>query len=81
VLVGAIPLIAYILSPSEIRFPIATLVTLATLFTVGTMRAAVTKINWWRFGLEMLLVGAAAAGIAYGIGAMIAQIVDSTANV
>jgi VIT1/CCC1 family predicted Fe2+/Mn2+ transporter len=81
VVIGAVPLFAYIVAPLDLRFPIATAVTMTTLFAVGAFRSAVTKVSWWRSGLEMLLVGAAAAAIAYGIGALIAQIVDSTTTV
>ncbi|MEX0819983.1 MAG: VIT1/CCC1 transporter family protein [Pirellulaceae bacterium] len=79
ILVGAIPLFAYIVAPSGWRFGATTTVTLLTLFGVGAMRAAVTQHRWWRAGLEMLLVGAAAAGIAYGIGAFMAGIVGDSA--
>jgi VIT1/CCC1 family predicted Fe2+/Mn2+ transporter len=81
VLIGAIPLLAYITAPLDLRFPMATAVTLTTLFAVGAFRSAVTKRSWWRSGLEMLLVGAAAAAIAYGIGAMIARIVGTAGSV
>jgi VIT1/CCC1 family predicted Fe2+/Mn2+ transporter len=78
VLVGAIPLFAFILSPPSSRFLVATIVTLSTLFTVGAMRSTITRVNWLRSGLEMLVVGAAAAAIAYGIGAFIARLAGST---
>jgi VIT1/CCC1 family predicted Fe2+/Mn2+ transporter len=75
VLIGAIPLVAFILASTAWRFFATTLVTLLTLFTVGAMRTVVTRHRWWRAGLEMLMVGAAAAGIAYGIGALMSRIV------
>jgi VIT1/CCC1 family predicted Fe2+/Mn2+ transporter len=75
VLIGAIPLFAFIGAPVESRFLATTVVTLVTLFTIGAMRATLTRVVWWRAGLEMLIVGAAAAAIAYGIGALIARIV------
>lgn len=53
------------------------MVTLLTLFGVGAMRAAVSERNWWRAGIEMLTVGAAASAIAYGIGALMAAIVTT----
>src|SRR6056297_1136791 len=77
VLIGAIPLFAYIIAPAGWRFLAATVVTLLTLFVVGAMRAAWTQSHWWRAGTEMLLVGAAAAGIAYGIGALMSRIVGT----
>ncbi|HEX7090811.1 MAG TPA: VIT1/CCC1 transporter family protein [Longimicrobiales bacterium] len=74
---GAVPLAAYLVPGiDEGRFAIATVLTLATLFTVGAFRSFVTEQSWIRSGLEMLLVGAAAAAVAYVLGAMIADIVD-----
>ncbi|MFW6078705.1 MAG: VIT1/CCC1 transporter family protein, partial [Gemmatimonadota bacterium] len=71
---GSVPLVAYLL-PSGVgdRFLVATVLTLLTLFGVGALRSVVTRIRWWRSGLEMLLVGAAAAAVAYGIGAFLAR--------
>lgn len=42
--------------------------TAATLFAVGALRVIFTKKNWFVSGLEMLMVGGAAAFIAYFIG-------------
>ncbi|MGH3135429.1 MAG: VIT1/CCC1 transporter family protein [Gaiellaceae bacterium] len=68
---GTVPLIAYVLPLSEAhRFPVAVVLTMATLFTVGAARALVTRLGWVRSGAEMLLVGASAAAVAFGIGAL-----------
>jgi vacuolar iron transporter family protein len=68
---GTVPLVAYLAPfPEGGRFPVAVLLTLGTLFTVGASRALVTQLGWLRSGLEMLLVGAVAAAVAYGIGAL-----------
>lgn len=68
---GTIPLVAYLAPfPDGERFPAAIALTLATLFAVGASRALITRLGWIRSGLEMLLVGAVAAGVAYGIGAL-----------
>lgn len=77
VVIGAIPLIAYIFVPPASRFFATTVVTLLTLFAVGAMRAIVTEQRWWRAGLEMLVIGAAAAGIAYGIGHFMSRLVEN----
>lgn len=71
VLAGAVPLVPYALAPPEARFAAAVLATLATLFVVGALRALVTDLRWWRAGGEMLLIGALAAVISYGIGALL----------
>jgi VIT1/CCC1 family predicted Fe2+/Mn2+ transporter len=69
--VGLVPLVAYLLPLSDdARFPIAVALTLSTLFAVGASRAIVTRLGWLRSGLEMLLVGALAAAVAYAIGAL-----------
>ena len=66
---GMVPLIAYMLPIVPfLQFPIAVVLTLLTLFAIGAGRAAVVPSPWWRTGLEMLLIGAVAAAVAYGIG-------------
>ena len=68
---GIVPLVAYLAPLSDdVRFPIAVTLTLSTLFAVGASRAFVTHLGWIRSGVEMLLVGALAAAVAYSIGAI-----------
>lgn len=70
---GAVPLLTFVTGvPVEQRFVLASVLTLATLFTVGAARSLVVGGRWWINGLEMLGVGAAAAGVAYGIGRLLA---------
>lgn len=72
---GAVPLVAYVLPlAADDRFPVATALTLLTLFGVGALRTFVTQRGWVRSGLEMLVVGAGAAAVAYGVGALIARV-------
>lgn len=71
VVAGMIPLLAYVLPiGDEARFGVAVALTLGSLFAIGASRALVLDVRWLRAGLEMLLVGASAAGVAYGIGAL-----------
>jgi VIT1/CCC1 family predicted Fe2+/Mn2+ transporter len=73
VVAGVVPLVAYVAPMSDDRrFAAAVALTLATLFTVGAARVLVTRLGWIRSGLEMLCVGALAAGVAYSIGALAA---------
>lgn len=74
---GLVPLVAYVLpiTPSY-QFPVAAVLTLSTLFVVGAGRALAADMVWWRAGLEMLLVGALAAAVAYGAGVLGAALVD-----
>ena len=74
---GAVPLLAYVVPDlGADPFPIAIALTLLTLFAVGASRSFVTERGWIRSGLEMLTVGAAAAGVAYLLGAVIANVVN-----
>jgi len=46
----------------------ATILAALTLFAVGALRSRVSVVSWLKGGLEMLAIGASAAGVAYGIG-------------
>lgn len=82
VVVGAVPLVAYLLPGlGPDRFPVAVVFTLVTLFVVGAARSLVTARGWLRSGMEMLLVGAAAAAVAYGVGALVAALVGGGAAI
>ena len=68
---GTVPLVAYLAPlPDTRRFPAAIVLTVTTLYAVGALRALVTKLGWVRSGAEMLFVGAAAAAVAFAIGAL-----------
>jgi VIT1/CCC1 family predicted Fe2+/Mn2+ transporter len=71
VIAGTIPLISYVLTLREAAFSLAVLLTLVTLFGVGAARSLVVDTPWYRAGAEMLLVGTAAAGVAYGVGDLV----------
>ncbi|MBS3805057.1 MAG: VIT1/CCC1 transporter family protein [Oleiphilaceae bacterium] len=68
---GVIPLLAYLLpiEPSH-QFPVATGLTLLALFLVGAGRGVASQLTPWKAGAEMLVVGALAASVAYGVGAL-----------
>ena len=74
IIAGAVPLLPYVLVAPERRFVVAVAATLVTLFVVGALRSAVTLLHWWKAGLEMLLVGALAAAVAYGVGYLLADV-------
>lgn len=73
VIAGLVPLLSYLLA---MQFPFVALYSLSlacaltalALFVVGGLRSLLTPLSWWRAGIEMLLVGGMAAGVAYVIG-------------
>lgn len=76
VVAGSLPLIVYFLGqaftiPGEARFPIAMGLSGLALFGLGAAKVMVTKLNPIRSGLEMLIVGGLAAGVAYVVGALL----------
>lgn len=80
IIAGAVPLIAYLVPiPADQQYPTATALTLLTLFGVGAARALVIEKRWWRSGLEMLLIGAAAAAVAFIIGGVVAILTNGNA--
>ena len=42
-----------------------------TLFCLGALKVKITRRNWFKSGLEMLIVGGLAAAAAYAIGALL----------
>lgn len=73
VIFGFIPLLIYVIStlsqvPIINHFLFSSLLTGATLFLLGAVKSIVTKQNWLTSGTEMLLIGGAAAMVAYYIG-------------
>ncbi len=48
--------------------------TMATLFGVGVMKTIFSRKSWVRSGLEMMIIGASAAGITYMIGKLFSSI-------
>lgn len=75
-LAGSVPLLAYALPPLlGSPFPLAALLALAVLGAVGAARAPFTAARPLGSGLEMLLVGGAAALAAWVVGAAVAPLV------
>ncbi|MGQ9784840.1 MAG: VIT1/CCC1 transporter family protein [Anaerolineae bacterium] len=76
VLAGAVPMLIYLAGllftiPEEVRFLAAANLSAAALFGLGAAKVLVTGLNPLRSGLEMLLVGGLAAGVAYGVGVLL----------
>lgn len=73
VVFGFIPLLIYVISlfsASDIaqHFLFSGVLTGATLFLLGAVKSVVTKQNWFTSGTEMLMIGGAAAMVAFYIG-------------
>ena len=73
IIVGVVPLIAFVLALfipglAANSFLLSIILTGITLFIIGALRSSVTGVKWLRSGLEMLVVGGLAAGVAYAIG-------------
>jgi len=67
VLCGSLPLAPYLLR-LEGAFPVATTLTAATFFAVGSARSRWSVLPWWRLGAETLVIGALAASLAWLVG-------------
>lgn len=80
VTVGLLPLLPFLINAvaqDTVPAPFAwsTGLTAAGFFAVGSAKARVVGQQWWRAGLETLLVGGAAAAVAYGVGVGLDQVV------
>ena len=68
-LAGIMPLIPYLLgAPQDSQFFISSVLAGFSFFVIGAGRTLITGGNWAIGGLEMLLVGGVAAGVAYSVG-------------
>ncbi len=73
---AAFPTLPYILANPlgldfKVTFIVATCVTVFGLFGAGAMKKFVTGVNWFKSGMEMLMVGFFAFSISYIIGLII----------
>ena len=74
---GFFPLLTYCVFPfafpslnSSQLFVIASICSLLTLFLLGAVKSVFSTKSWFRSGVEMMIIGALVAAIAYGIGAL-----------
>jgi VIT1/CCC1 family predicted Fe2+/Mn2+ transporter len=75
-LCGLVPLLPFLLGLEQ---PLALSLTLtaAVFFAIGSIKSRWSIAAWWSSGLSTLLVGAVAAGLAYGVGAFLRSIVPA----
>ncbi|CQR49160.1 VIT1/CCC1 transporter family protein [Haloferax massiliensis] len=67
------PLFPYVLRVEPL-FPVSIAVTAAAFFAVGASRSLVTNRSWLANGVEMFVVGMAAATVAYAVGNLLAGV-------
>jgi VIT1/CCC1 family predicted Fe2+/Mn2+ transporter len=68
IVAGAVPLLPFVFASGEESFRWSVIATAAALFIVGSLRTVVTRAKWFVSGVEMLVVGSAAATAAYLVG-------------
>lgn len=73
---GSVPLLIYLLAmafaiPASFLFPVSLFLSGLALFGLGAAKVLVTQLGAFRSGVEMLLVGGLAAGVAYIVGVML----------
>ncbi len=66
---GMIPLLPFILSIAN-AFTVSAWMTAGVFFAIGAMKSRWSLAPWWRSGGETLLIGGAAATIAYWVGSL-----------
>lgn len=66
---GMVPLLPFILK-LDAAFTISAWMTMASFFAIGALKSHWSLSPWWRSAFETLLIGGAAAGLAYGVGSL-----------
>ena len=66
-----VPLLPYLILRDTSAFWVSIMLTIMTLFAAGAVKTWVTGYLWFRAGLEMALVGGAAAGVGYFVGVLL----------
>jgi len=74
---GAVPLLVYVLGlftpiDAGVSFPVSMVLSAVALFMLGASKVLITERSWLKSGLEMLIVGSVAAGVAYLVGYLLA---------
>jgi len=71
---GLAPLVPFLLHAPG-AFTIASILTGAVFFAIGSVKSLWSITSWWRSGIETLLIGAVAAALAYGAGVLLKGLV------
>lgn len=70
VICGAVPLAPFALHLDNAA-TLSLAATLAVFFAIGSAKSRWSLVAWWKSGLETLVIGSAAAAIAYGVGVLL----------
>jgi len=74
VICGLAPLIPFLIQVSNpVRLSI--MITAGVFFVIGSVKSRWSTVPWWRSGLSTLFVGGAAAGLSYGVGMLLKNLV------
>lgn len=68
---GGIPLIPFLVGLPN-AFTVSSILVACVFFSIGALKSRWSLTTWWRSGLETLLIGGAAAAIAYLVGTLFA---------
>lgn len=66
---GMVPLLPFIFKLDG-AFSISAWMTMASFFVIGALKSHWSLSPWWRSAIETMLIGGAAAGLAYGVGTL-----------
>jgi vacuolar iron transporter family protein len=75
VVCGLVPLLPFLLRVGN-AVRLSAIATGAVFFAIGSLKSRWSTNAWWRSGLETLLVGSAAASLAYAVGVALQNLVQ-----
>lgn len=68
--VGMIPLLPFLFKLDS-AFAVSVWITMATFFSIGTLKSFWSPSPWWRSAGETMLIGGAAAALAFAVGVLL----------
>jgi len=71
---GVVPLLPFLFG-FESAFGVSIVLTAVVFFVIGSVKSLWSTASWWRSGLSTLLVGSAAASLAYTVGVFLKNLV------
>ena len=67
---GMVPLLPFLLKLDD-AFAVSAWTTMAVFLAIGGLKSIWSLAPWWRSAVETMLIGGAAAGLAYGVGSLL----------